>query len=301
MPWFSHPSVAPIVRTLLGRLREGSFRFRRLKRIVLLCGSATSDRRATIAEYFRRWHPTVSTFYADEVWRQIAATTKYDALQMTEQLAAYADVVVVLVESPGTFAELGAFSVSRQLRGKLLPILDRTYETSESFLVSGPVRWVNKASRFRPAIWTDFSSIASCFREIDDRVGRVSIRPERIEGIPSSAKHLLFITCDLVALLGPITAARVSESLQVIFERRPTHDVSGLLSLGVSLGLLGSVEELGLRFYFSALPTGGDLKPFARKRYFDISTERARFVGSLERISEAQVALASMRRRLNAP
>jgi len=51
-------------------------------------------------------------------------------------------MLLLVVESPGTYAELGAFSYAEHLRPKLLPILDRTYRHEDSFLASGPIKWL---------------------------------------------------------------------------------------------------------------------------------------------------------------
>jgi F-type H+-transporting ATPase subunit a len=43
-------------------------------------------------------------------------------------------MVLIVVESAGTFAELGAFSLSEPLRKKLLPIVDKQFEGVQSFI-----------------------------------------------------------------------------------------------------------------------------------------------------------------------
>jgi hypothetical protein len=72
----------------------------------------------------RKHNPKFGIFYAERVWELMVQKADRDALQMEAELAFLADLVVIIVESPGTFAELGAFSLSGPLRKKLLPIID---------------------------------------------------------------------------------------------------------------------------------------------------------------------------------
>jgi len=129
---------------------------------------------------------------------------------MEAKLAALSDIVVIIVESPGTFAELGGFSLSDDLRKKLLPILDVKYRTGQSFVETGPVRWTDKDSVFRPAIWVNHESILEGAAALEDRLNKILPRPVRIIDLAASLKHLLFFICDLVAVFGPCPSAHIA-------------------------------------------------------------------------------------------
>src|SRR4029077_14833460 len=122
-----------------------------------LCGAVNSPVRDRIAEYLRARTDTL-VFYADEVWARLARAD-LNALEMEDQLAGLADVVMIVVESPGTYCELGAFSLSPGLRKKLLPLIDARFKGSQSFINTGPVRWIDSESRYGPTIYTDDSVI----------------------------------------------------------------------------------------------------------------------------------------------
>ena len=49
----------------------------------------------------------VDIFYAEKVWQEIVSLAERDALQMEEDLAKLADLIIVIVESAGTLTELG--------------------------------------------------------------------------------------------------------------------------------------------------------------------------------------------------
>ena len=114
-------------------LSSSRYRFRRLPPLLFLGGGAASQSREALRDYLRQHNPNLGLFYAERVWEYIASRADRGALEMESDLARLADLVVIVVESPGTFAELGAFSLSDPLRKKLLPIVDKQYCHEQSF------------------------------------------------------------------------------------------------------------------------------------------------------------------------
>jgi hypothetical protein len=78
---------------------------------------------------------------------------------MESDLAALADLVIIIVESAGTFAELGAFSLSDPLRKKVLPIVDAQFRDQPSFISTGPLRWIDAESAFAETIYVSLPKI----------------------------------------------------------------------------------------------------------------------------------------------
>lgn len=127
LDWLHHPAYSRARDSLIERFRKREYTFRRLKTVIFLCGGSYSPRRDQLAGYLRRHHSDELLFYADDVWTHVAAQEEQNALAMEQELAQLADIVIVVVESPGTFTELGAFSLVEPLRKKLLPILDAQF------------------------------------------------------------------------------------------------------------------------------------------------------------------------------
>ena len=66
-------------------------------------------------------------------------------LTFEEFLAEVSDCIILFVESPGSFCELGAFSYADKLfSDKLAIIIDKQYEGSESFIITGPTAKARK-------------------------------------------------------------------------------------------------------------------------------------------------------------
>jgi hypothetical protein len=292
MDWLNHPSFRPVRDQAVASFRSKQQSFRKLNHILFLCGGANSPRREWISAYIEKRRKDTSVFYADDVWLHIAKHSKSDALQVENQLAALADVVAIVVESPGTFAELGAFAGSDVLRRKLLPIIDKKYQDTASFINTGPVRWVNEESVFRPALFVNFETIALAGAEIDARLERLpkQVPAHFMEGqVRSSPKHLLFFLCDLVAVLGPSAPNHLQFYLEQSLGEVPEPELLNYLGLAVALKLLSAREVAGNRYYETR--AGTELRPYVRRRFLDLSTERAKVLSALQKIESARTVL----------
>jgi len=89
-----------------------------------------------------------SVYYPEDMFVElILGHQRQDLLTLENLLAKSASAVVILLQSPGTLAELGAFSNHPQLKDKLLVVIDSRYEKSHSFINTGPVRHLQKQTK----------------------------------------------------------------------------------------------------------------------------------------------------------
>lgn len=299
--WLYHPAYIPARERLIDYLRTKKYRFRRLQKVVFLCGGAGRPARGHLRDYFEKRLPDVRFFYAERVWEHIASRPGLGALKMEAELAELADLVIIVVESPGTFAELGAFSLSDPLRKKLLPLVDKIYEGEESFLSTGPLRWIDSDSAFAPTIFVPLGRVLEAVEEIDDRIARIDKpKPARVSDLALSPKHLLFFICDLVAVIYPATSEMVKQYLGSIAPSILSSpiDISTLLGLGVAMNLLqsqsvtvGGVEDI----FYAPATTNALERPFHHRRLLDLPTQRADHVSVLLTIPAAVEILAQFR------
>jgi len=295
LPWLDHPSYVPVRDALIGRLREGSHQMSTRFPIVFLCGGAGSTRRDSLAQYLRQKTPAL-VFYAEEVWGTVRLDPAGDALQMEGRLAELADMVVVIVESAGTIAELGAFSLNQRLLTKLLPIVDSQYARDESFINTGPLRSVSQESAFRPVIHTKFKdSFLLCAGQVEQRLKLIPNLSYKLAAstIAFNSKQLLVFLVALVALLFPVSERHLDFYLSRIFDLSRPVRVGELLSLAVSLGVLREVVLRagpdGDRFYVPAAH-----RPMLETEHFDSSAARARIFGVIQRIPRALTAIEQL-------
>ncbi len=86
-----------------------------------------------------------SIHYPEDMFvEQILGHQRQDLLTLENLLARSVSAVVILVQSPGTFTELGAFSNHPHLKNKLIVIMDPRYRKSQNFINTGPIRHLKK-------------------------------------------------------------------------------------------------------------------------------------------------------------
>ncbi len=296
--WLQHPRYVGAREALVKRLRAKSYRFRRLQQIAFLCGAANSARRDDLRSYLAKFRPDLLIFYAEPIWEQIAKLKQLSALEMEAFLAELADIVVVIVESPGTFAELGAFSLSTELRRKVLPILDKRFETSPSFINSGPVAWVNQDSIFSPSIHVDLAMILEAAGEIDSRLNNIPPpQPTTVEDLARSPKHLLFFVCDLLQVIGPASLAAVQHYLAGIVGSPATYDVPSIIGVAEAMQLVESATIDGLTVYLRRR-NRAQATPYHHPRFIDLPSERAKHLSILEAIESSRIILQDLRQHV---
>ena len=295
--WLQHPRYLRHREGLVKRLQPPKYRFRLLNPVAFLCGANKSEGRDAIRDYLSKFHPSVSVFYAEKVWEVIAALGETDALQMEASLAELAELVIVIVESPGTFTELGAFSISKELRKKLLPIVDEMHRHNDSFISNGPLKWIDSESDFAPTIYTDLRGILLAGKDLEDRIKRIP-KPKRtkIEDLATSPKHLLFFICDLVSVIYPAPISLIASYLDQISPSVSTGgiNIGTLVGLAVAMGLLRPVEvKTGAHKETYYIPTDrvDASHPFHRSPFLYLESQRAAYTSVLMTFPEAKALM----------
>jgi hypothetical protein len=228
-------------------------------------------------------------FYADDVWAQISSVVGQNALAMEQRLAELADVVCLIVESPGTFTELGAFSIHPRLRRKLLPILDVRYKSDPSFINTGPVRWIDADSRYGPSIWAPMNAVLSCATDLNDRLSRLPHQHERrAKELHLSLKHLLLLATDLVTVFGPCRDYHVDHYIRSMLDKEPCVNTPMLLALALSVGLISSVRDAEGDTVFWCRVEHQKLRAPDHKISPPFSLLRARLISVMQSIPDAR-------------
>jgi hypothetical protein len=80
-----------------------------------------------------------------ETARDLYRATQYkDLISFEEDIARIASLVLVIPESPGSLAELGAFAANDIIRRALRVIMQQRFENDESFIRFGPIELLIK-------------------------------------------------------------------------------------------------------------------------------------------------------------
>lgn len=113
---------------------------------VFLCGGAGPDcirnlvRNILEKQGYQILYP--EDLFVDVIYQD----KKADLLDYENLLADNADIVCVICESPGSFAELGAFVQSDKINKRLVVAINSRYKRNKSFIVLGSVRHLKKVN-----------------------------------------------------------------------------------------------------------------------------------------------------------
>ncbi len=299
--WLAHSRYIPIREGLINHLRRTKYRFRKLDPVIFLCGASESKSREAIRAYLAKHTPDLDLFYAEKVWDEIATLGHRDALQMEEDLAKLADLIIVIVESAGTLTELGAFSLSPGLRKKLLPIVDEEYEHHSSFIANGPLHWINAESDFRPTIYAPFNRVLVVINQIEERIKRIpKSHSIKISDLSTSPKYFLFFIYDLISVIQPAPLSMINYYLSAIVPsfKSSTIDIPTLIGLAVAMGLLRSLtvtEGSNSEVYYAPVDTDRIGSPFHHSRLLYLEARRVEHASVLMAIPEAKAVLDLLR------
>lgn len=300
--WLTHPRYVLVREGLIDHLRKTRYRFRKLDPVIFLCGANESKSRDAIRQYLAKHVPDLDVFYAEKVWREIVSLGERDALQMEEDLAMLADMIIVIVESAGTLTELGAFSLSPSLRQKLLAIVDERHKADESFINTGPLHWIDKESAFTPTIYTNLSIVLSAADQIEERIKRIpESHPIKIADLSGSPKHLLFFLYDLISVIHPASLRMIDFYVSAIVPTLAASaiNIPTLVGLAVAMGLLRRLTvSVGARDEVFYAPTDINRigQPFHHSRFLYLEARRAEHASVIWAIPEARAVAAAFTR-----
>ena len=115
---------------------------------IFLCGADLGNSktgRHKLAKLFEEY-PRYKLLYPEDLFDDLMAGQGQQSLLVLENiLADSVDSIVLLPESPGSFAELGAFASNSRLANKIVFVGQKKYAKKKSFINYGPVRLI-KAS-----------------------------------------------------------------------------------------------------------------------------------------------------------
>ncbi|MFL9592035.1 retron St85 family effector protein [Aeromonas schubertii] len=118
------------------------------KNTIFLCGADINDSskfRAKLAASLTKKTKYELLFPEDIFDDLLAENGKYSLLELENILAKNVDAIIIIPESPGSLAELGAFSNNKELAKKTIVISNKKYEKKKSFINYGPYRLIRKS------------------------------------------------------------------------------------------------------------------------------------------------------------
>ena len=146
-----HSKIIKIVNELNKQFLDKSQNLNEIS--IFLCGGSGKEeekfRREVGEKISKRPSPyKYYVYYPEDMFIElILGYQKQDLLTLENLLADSASSIVILLQSPGTFTELGAFTNYKKLSNKLIVIIDPKYTRKKSFINLGPVRFLKTKTK----------------------------------------------------------------------------------------------------------------------------------------------------------
>jgi len=191
-------------------------------------------------------------------------------VDLEEQIGALSTLILLIVESAGSIAELGAISFISSFRVKLSVVLEGRFQDDRSFIMDGPVAMVEKENKAKggPSRWYALTWLQKTKKPIinllhTERAARRIVREildPAISGMNAtelfraeSLEHQILLVADLVSAGGPLLISEIMEILEGLDlkteKKIEQHKVEEYLFLLENLGHLSKTRAGNNYFY----------------------------------------------------
>lgn len=198
-------------------------------------------------------------FEAEQVFDVLARTRKTDLLSLEGKFAGYADCIIVIVESAGAIAELGAFAMKDEVARNVLAINSVTFRDDESFISLGPVRKLDRISIFKPVLHTNLEHVLDVAMDIEERLRKIRRSYRKRVDLSSFSKlkkcppkHRMLFLYDCISMLCPVSFRELIGFLRFLYGSKG-HQITVDLGMLKALGLITETEG----FFLSTWPAEG--------------------------------------------
>lgn len=189
-----------------------------------------------------------------------------DLLSFERHLAELSSVIVLALESPGSIAELGLFSVIDEFQEKLLVFMETSHYQSESFIKLGPVNYLEKVhgnnancQRWLKAVGDKFEFDPEAAVEIQQELAEAILErtkkttKERIYKQERWLDNALLI-CDFLNITAALTIRELKELFRAFEIEKSESELRQTLYLLEKVGLLKMEPKGDQRFYVGIEP-----------------------------------------------
>lgn len=239
----------------------------RHNQLIFLCGAnrkknVPSARREAIKAFIESREPSARTIYAELVLNDLTKLGfGHNTLDLEQDISDIADRIIIVLESPSAFCELGAFA-HRLLRKKVIVVNDSHFKAEESFINTGPIAALKEVKS--EVLWYPMSpdgvnvldGIGATFSKLKAALSNFmpsgsTIVSEDLTDLKAT-KNCLYFVHDLVVLFGPITHKELVAIMVHGFGKKPYDMLKKLLGILRAAELIHSREVAGEWIYHAA-------------------------------------------------
>ena len=178
-----------------------------------------------------------------------------DLLTLETDLAGLSAAIVLIVESPGSIAELGSFVLSPEISERLVVFLNSDHSQSQSFISEGPIGYFESRHPeyiFRyPWGWdagsgcVDEGSIEPYVEEILESINlRMNEQPKEKKFDAGKSAHRILLLADLIYMYEIVRFNEILSAFQCIIVDSTESELKKFLNILKSLNII-RVQEVG--------------------------------------------------------
>jgi len=233
---------------------------------LFMCGGSEHDqdkfRRDVGAELGRissKSKYNYSVYYPEDMFTELVhGHQRRDLLSLENLLGDSVHCVVILLQSPGTFTELGAFSNHRKLKNKLIVVIDPKYRLSSSFVSRGPVRHLQTRTRSKVLYSSmDYDNLEVLARELVESARYIAKHSAPIHDLSNAVSSYVFYL-SLIYIFDPIRKETIFSILRSLVKGKKKFDIVGTVAETVINGLINERKAACISGSLSITPKGID-------------------------------------------
>lgn len=218
-------------------LDNNATKFITYPKFVFVCGKTFSSseeynksNRGIIDKYLTTKSKDVFIVLSEKLWED-SFDSNIDLLTFEEFLAEVSDAIILFVESPGSFCELGAFAYADKLfSDKLIIVIDEKYKGNKSFIITGPTAKAKKDGAeviFAPLFGTGLLSSADLRNVVDQKLHEFASKSATInKRTPNQSDGKLLVNTFIIELLELIRILQPISRKDLIEIYKKVKDIS---------------------------------------------------------------------------
>lgn len=194
---------------------------------IFLCGGSSPDQRRLRLELGKQISQIVSKYtysvhYPEDMFIElISGHHGKDLLTLENVLANSVHCVVILLQSPGTFTELGAFSNHAGLCNKLVVVIDNEYKGKRSFISLGPIRYLSIHTKSKVLYsYINFTNLSKLTKQVADASREIPKQPLAMDYLANPIASLRFYLA-LTYVFDPFPKTQLFEILKNLPSQKP--------------------------------------------------------------------------------
>lgn len=290
------------VKGLLGKLQQlhdrldrDALRVRRPEHTIFLCGgfvSKNAEKAAfSVRDYLVRLKPIKSrvtgTIVLAETAQQLYRDTTYpDLISFEEDVARVSSIVLVISESPGALAELGAFASEPVIRPTLRVLINEEHASAESFVRYGPIKRIEDINREHIGVfpWKTHksngrvvkASISEHYREIVNYINeRLAEVPKTLSYYTLDGSSVFYDIIWILSLLEAVPPVHLYDAVRIVHPHLTDGEIRNKIYILKTVKWLDTFSYSGKDYHY--LPENRD--PYI---YSFLTGQRVRDIPSMK-------------------